>query len=76
MHWEVNGFKRVILQSIEDSRILILDAMGREIYMENLNKNYISNQSTIQLNELSSGLYTLHWLSGNNWLDSIKILKE
>jgi len=61
------------LNTTKNSQIIILDALGREIYKKKIGSNPIS---TIQLKQLPSGIYTLHWLNKNNWLDSVKIVKE
>ncbi len=61
------------LNTTKNSQIVILDALGREIYKKKIGSNPIS---TIQLKQLPSGIYTLHWLNKNDWLDSVKIVKE
>lgn len=59
------------------NEIVIIDMQGREVLRENIFL-FASSSNTIEINisSLSSGMYTLHWLSNNAWLDSSKIIVE
>jgi uncharacterized delta-60 repeat protein len=59
------------------NEIVIIDMQGREVLRENIFL-FASSSNTIEINisSLSSGMYTLHWLSNNAWLDSSKIVVE
>ena len=59
------------------NEIVIIDMQGREVLRENIFL-FASSSNTIEINisSLSSGMYTLHWLSNNAWLDSSKVLVE
>jgi hypothetical protein len=59
------------------NEIVIIDMQGREVLRENIFL-FASSSNTLEINvsSLSSGMYTLHWLSNNAWLDSSKIVVE
>ena len=59
------------------NEIVIIDMQGREVLRENIFL-LATSSNTIEINisSLSSGMYTLHWLSNNAWLDSSKIVVE
>ena len=59
------------------NEIVIIDMQGREVLRENIFL-FASSSNTIEINisSLSSGMYTLHWLSNSAWLDSSKIVVE
>jgi hypothetical protein len=59
------------------NEIVIIDMQGREVLRENIFL-FASSSNTIEINisSLSSGMYTLHWLSNNAWLDSSKVVVE
>lgn len=59
------------------NEIVIIDMQGREVLRENIFL-FASSSNTIEINisSLSSGMYTLHWLSNSAWLDSSKIMVE
>jgi len=59
------------------NEIVIIDMQGREVVRENIFLFAGSNNNIeIDISLLSSGMYTLHWLSDKSWLDSSKILVE
>jgi hypothetical protein len=59
------------------NEIVIIDMQGREVLRENIFL-FASSSNTIEINisSLSSGMYTLHWLSNSAWLDSSKVIVE
>ena len=59
------------------NEIVIIDMQGREVLRENIFL-YATSSNTIEMNisSLSSGMYTLHWISNSAWLDSSKIVVE
>ncbi len=59
------------------NEIVIIDMQGREILRENIFL-FATSSNTIEINisSLSSGMYTLHWLSNSAWLDSSKVIVE
>ena len=62
----------------KNNRLITIDQMGRIVKEQPLNQ--FQNQSSFNLDidfsDVSAGLYTLHWVSQNGWLDSTKIVKE
>ncbi len=59
------------------NEIVIIDMQGREVLRENIFL-FASSSNTIEINisSLSSGMYTLHWISNSAWLDSSKVIVE
>ena len=62
----------------KNNRLIIIDQIGRIV--KELPLNPFQNQSSFNLDidfsDISVGLYTIHWVSQNGWLDSAKIIKE
>ncbi|MFM9421573.1 MAG: T9SS type A sorting domain-containing protein [Bacteroidota bacterium] len=59
------------------NEIVIIDMQGRAVLRMNIFL-FANSSNTVEINisSLSSGMYTLHWLSNNAWLDSSKIVVE
>jgi len=50
---------------------------GREVLRQSANIYGQSNTSVeLDVSRLPGGMYTVHWVSGNAWLDSVKLVKE
>lgn len=61
----------------KNSRLLLINQVGKTVLEKSLQafKNQQSFEVKLNLQEMNSGIYTLHWLSDKGWLDSIKLLK-
>lgn len=61
----------------KQSELVVIDMQGKEVLRQKVTMFGQSN-STIELSvsNLSSGIYTVHWVSENTWLDSIKLIKD
>jgi len=59
----------------QNSELILYDMQGREIIRKLLSPSDIGS---LQLNvsNLNSGIYLLHWISGATWLDSVKVMKD
>jgi Secretion system C-terminal sorting domain len=59
------------------NELVIIDMQGREVLRQSISL-FASQNNQIQINisSLSSGVYTLHWISNNAWLDSIKLVVD
>jgi hypothetical protein len=59
------------------NELVIIDMQGREVLRQSISL-FASQNNQIQINisSLSSGVYTLHWISNNAWLDSTKLVVD
>jgi len=58
------------------SELRLLDMNGREV--KHVELGHISLEHTVQIDvsDLSSGTYTLHWMNSGLWYDSMKVVVE
>jgi hypothetical protein len=61
----------------KNSELVVIDMQGRELLRQSATMFGKSN-TTIELDvaKLPGGMYTVHWVSGNAWLDSISLIKQ
>jgi hypothetical protein len=61
----------------KNSELVVIDMQGREVLRQSVTMFGKSN-TTIELDvaKLPGGMYTVHWVSGNAWLDSISLIKQ
>jgi Secretion system C-terminal sorting domain len=61
----------------KNSELVVVDMQGREVFRQTL-ALYGQTKATIEMevSTLSAGMYTVHWVSGGAWLDSVKMVKE
>jgi hypothetical protein len=61
----------------KNSELVVIDMQGREVLRQSANIYGQSNTSVeLDVSRLPGGMYTVHWVSGNAWLDSVKLVKE
>jgi hypothetical protein len=59
------------------SELLVIDLQGKEVLRQAIQHNSASSLTVdLNLQYLSSGIYTVHWISEGAWLDSVKLVKE
>lgn len=59
------------------SELLVIDLQGKEVLRKAIQHNSASSLTVdLDLQDLSSGIYTVHWISEGAWLDSVKLVKE
>jgi hypothetical protein len=59
----------------QNSELILFDLQGKEIFRQSLSQNDLTSVQ-LPVNNLSKGIYLLHWVSGAIWLDSLKVMKE
>jgi hypothetical protein len=61
----------------KNSELVVIDMQGREVLRQFASIYGQSNTSVeLDVSRLPGGMYTVHWVSGNAWLDSVKLVKE
>jgi len=59
------------------NEIVVIDMQGREVLRQAISLfPSTTNNFEINISSLSTGMYTLHWLSNDAWLDSVKVVVE
>lgn len=61
----------------KNNRLVLINQVG-QVVLEKAIENFQNHnpfQAELDLTGMSSGIYTLHWLSDKGWLDSIKLIK-
>jgi hypothetical protein len=63
--------------SPKNSELVVVDMQGREVLRQTL-ALYGQTNTTIEMDvaTLGAGMYTVHWVSGATWLDSVKMVRE
>ncbi|MBI1266600.1 MAG: T9SS type A sorting domain-containing protein, partial [Cryomorphaceae bacterium] len=59
------------------TELIVVDLTGREVHREALSA-FALTSGTIQidLSNQPAGIYLAQWVSGNTWLDSVKIVRD
>jgi hypothetical protein len=61
----------------QHSELVVLDMQGKEVSRHQLAlAGAYNEQVELQVTELAAGIYTIHWVNENQWLDSVKLVKE
>jgi hypothetical protein len=69
-----NATSNSLRDKIQEGELILFNMQGREVYRTNTRSVGSGGQMTIDIQHLPAGLYTAQWISGNQWLDSVKIL--
>lgn len=61
----------------KNNQLVVVDMQGREVMRENVSLFGQANIAVeMDVSKLSAGIYTVHWVSENAWMDSVKLMKE
>lgn len=61
----------------KQSELVVIDMQGKEVLRQPITlfgQSYMKVE--LDVSKLTSGIYTVHWLTGGAWMDSVKLVKE
>jgi hypothetical protein len=66
----------ILQNNFSKTQLIVTDISGREIERMNLPSFGAHYQLELNTSQYASGLYQVHWVSGNVWLDTVELVKE
>jgi hypothetical protein len=66
----------ILQNNFSKTQLIVTDNSGREIERMNLPSFGSHYQLELNTSQYASGLYQVHWVSGNVWLDTVELVKE
>ena len=60
----------------QKSRLEIYDLQGRKVEVIPLSIFHNGFEKEIDVSKFNAGMYTVHWLSGGSWYDSVKLIVD
>lgn len=67
-----------VSEDVSKNRLVLINAIGQQVLSIPFEKfyPYSSFNFQIDLSSHGSGFYTLHWMNGSTWVDSVKLIKQ
>lgn len=59
-----------------NTELVVINIQGQEVSRQSLSPTAFIAPVQMDVSHLASGVYTVHWVSGTTWYDSVKLVKE
>ncbi|MDZ4824624.1 MAG: T9SS type A sorting domain-containing protein [Flavobacteriales bacterium] len=59
-----------------NTELFIINMQGQEVARQSLSPSSFIAPVQVDVSKLASGVYTVHWVDGSKWYDSVKLIKQ
>lgn len=59
-----------------NTELVVINMQGQEVLRQSLSPSSFISSVQVDVSSLAAAVYTVHWVSGAKWFDSVKLVKE